>query len=184
MTTLPGDSHGDPHNERDVDAEFARLLKSSGLNLAPGKAPQELPDELRGSSLDLPGSDLGSADSPVEASDEERARARAAHPSSGFPGTPHVWRASDRDPDLDDDEVIYGDFEAPDPTWEAASAGALWSWTALIGGFVLMMVVIVSPTLPAWLGLVAAAASIGGLIALLLRVPRHERDDGDDGAQV
>lgn len=184
MTTLPGDSHGDPHNERDVDAEFARLLKSSGLNLAPGKAPQELSDELRGSSPALPGSDLGSADSPVEASDEDRARARAAHPSAGMPGKQTVWRASDRDPDLEDDEVIYGDFEAPDPTLEAASPGAMWSWTALIGGFALMVVVIVTPTLPPWLGLVAAAVSIGGLIALLLRVPRHGRDDGDDGAQV
>lgn len=179
---------------RDVDAEFARMLEGEGLSLNPGAAPREpaAPERPRAPRPTDP-SEHGeeaefwspSADSPLEPpSAESIARARAAHPSAGDPlrESGGADRAMPRE--LDDDEVLYGDFEAPDPDLPTPSDAALWAWTALLGGFVLMLVVAVMPALPGLLGWLGGIASLGGLIALLLRAPRSRRDDGSDGAEL
>ncbi|MDN5599588.1 MAG: hypothetical protein L0G52_03545, partial [Brachybacterium sp.] len=59
-----------------------------------------------------------------------------------------------------------------------------WSWTALLGGFVLMLIVAVTPALPGLLGWLGGLATLGGLVSLLLRAPREHDDDRDDGAEV
>ncbi|MFC7374306.1 hypothetical protein ACFQS2_11480 [Brachybacterium sp. GCM10030267] len=192
------------HDPRDVDAEFARMLESEGMMLNPGEAPHEPaaedhgppprdPDEDGDAPADQdPGTggpdedDLWSfsADSPSEPpSAESRARSRAAHPSAGPPDVADGVRGTAGPRELDDDEVLYGDFEPPDPDLPEPSSGALWSWTALIGGFVLMLVVTASATLPDFLAWLGGLAAIGGLVSLLLRVPRS-RDGDDDGAEV
>lgn len=189
MSTDPGQSP----EPRDVDAEFARMLEGEGLPLRPGRAPREPAAPERSApqrDADGGGEDgetlwSVSADSPSEPpSAESVARARAAHPAAGGRGTPRGSRGGDVPRELDDDEVVYGDFEEPDPDLPTPSDAAMWSWTALIGGFVLMLVVAVVPSLPGPLGWLGALATLGGLIALLLRAPRGRRDEGDDGAEV
>lgn len=204
MSTSPDDRR-DPKDPRDTDAEFARMLEQEGLELGPGQAPREpaatehprLPRPADRPDSAAEGSDdLWSfgADSPHDPpSPESWARSRAAHPAAGGdPARRTGSQASDRSrghDDLDDqgdfvtdDEVIYGDFEPPDPDLPEPSSGALWSWTALIGGFLLMLAVTATPTLPGFLGWLGGAAAVGAVVALLLRVPRTRADD--DGAEV
>lgn len=154
---------------RDVDAEFARMLEGEGLELRPGDAPREP------AAQDPP--DLPEDDGPELPPEQSRARSRAAHPSAGEP--PSQEREL-----YTDDEVLYGDFEQPDPDLPTPSDAAMWAWTALLGGFVLMLVVALTPTLPGVLGWLGGLAALGGMVALLLRAPRRRRDDGDDGAEV
>ena len=185
---------------RDVDAEFARMLEREGLRLRPGEAPKEPAAPERptpGGDDPAGGADQESlwsfsADSPPEPpSADSVARSRAAHPAAGgrgaagrAPGTAGGASGTDVPRELDDDEVIYGDFEEPDPDLPTPSDAAMWSWTALVGGFVLMLVVAAVPSLPGPLGWLGGLATLGGLIALLLRAPRERRDDGDSGAEL
>jgi hypothetical protein len=182
--------HDRRHDPRDVDAEFARMLAGEGLEVPPGEAPREpaAAEHHRDDEGPLDGDvDDGlwtfSADSPPEPpSDRDRARSRAAHPAAGGMGASGI-RGAAGPRELDDDEVVYGDFEAPDPDLPEPASAILWSWTALVAGFLLLMAVAVTPALPQWLGWIGAAAAVGGVISLLMRVPRS-RDEDDDGAQV
>lgn len=162
-------SHEEPQGPRDVDAEFARMLEGEGLELRPGDAPREP------AAQDPP--DLPEDDGPELPPEQSRARSRAAHPSAGEP--PSQEREL-----YTDDEVLYGDFEQPDPDLPEASAHTLWSWTALIGGFALILAVTISSTLPMFLGALGGIAALGGLIGLLLRVPTSRDEDRGDGAEV
>src|SRR5699024_85989 len=177
---------------RDVDAEFGRMRERGGLDLRPGEAPRALaaPERPRPSDGSSPAAEAASlwsfsADSPPQPpSPESIARSRAAHPSAGGPVPPASPRGQAGPRELDDDEVLYGDFEQPDPDLPTPSDAAMWAWTALLGGFVLMLVVALTPTLPGVLGWLGGLAALGGMVALLLRAPRRRRDDGDDGAEV
>ena len=71
----------------------------------------------------------------------------------------------------------------PDPDLPQADPAALWAWVALLGGIALLMAVTFTTTLPLWLAWVGGAATLGGLVALLARVPRG-RDEDDDGTRV
>lgn len=183
---------GPSPDPRDVDAEFARMLEDEGLVLRPGDAPREPAAPERPSPHghdreDDEGDSLWSfsADSPPEPPDPESvARSRAAHPAAGRPDPTAGFRGAAGPRELDDDEVLYGDFEQPDPDLPTPSDASMWSWTALLGGFVLMLVVTVTPSLPSLLGWLGGLAALGGMVALLLRVPRDRRDEGDDGAEV
>ena len=165
---------------RDVDAEFARMLEGEGVSLQPGEAPREpaAPEPDDSWAQDTP------EEEPGPPSAESIARARAAHPSSGAPIGAGTRGGADAPRELDDDEVIYGDFVAPDPDLPQPSSPVLWSWTALLGGFVLVLVMVVTPSLPGFLGWLGGVAALGGMVSLLLRLPRGRREDGDDGAQV
>ncbi|WP_114856335.1 hypothetical protein [Brachybacterium sp. YJGR34] len=174
------------HDPRDVDAEFARMLELEGLELHPGEAPHEpaAGEHPRPSDEDPDGFVEG-PDSPSEPpSAESRARSRAAHPSAGGHDPTAGLRGAVGPRELDDDEVIYGDFEPPDPDLPQPTSALLWSWTALLGGFVLILVVAISTALPTALGWVGAVAALGGIVSLLWRAPRERRDEGDHGAQV
>ncbi|MDV3296556.1 MAG: hypothetical protein LOY01_12190, partial [Brachybacterium paraconglomeratum] len=111
---------------RDVDAEFARMLRDEGLALGPGRAPREpaAPEDEDG-----PGRFAAEEDEDgpptEEALQEARRRAREAHPSRGPRDAPPR--------ELDDDKVLYGDFDPPDPDLPQPSSAVLWSWTALLG---------------------------------------------------
>ena len=162
---------------RDVDAEFARMLRDEGLALGPGRAPREpaAPEDEDG-----PGRFAAEEDEDgpptEEALQESRRRAREAHPSRGPRDAPPR--------ELDDDEVLYGDFDPPDPDLPQPSSAVLWSWTAMLGGFVLLLAVTLSTSLPSVLGWAGGVAALGGMVSLLLRLPRRPRDEGDDGAEV
>lgn len=190
MSTDPGRGH----DGRDVDAEFARMLEGEGLVLRPGEAPREPAAPVRrrpgaeGETWDADGDEplwSPSADSPPEPpSPQAIARSRAAHPSARAHDPIAGLRGAAGPRDLDDDEVLYGDFEPPDPDLPVPSERALWSWTALLGGFAMLLIVAVTPTLPALLGWTGGLAALGGLVSLLLRAPREHPEDGDDGAEV
>lgn len=169
-------------DDRDVDEEFARLLEGEGVRLDRCSAPHELPEsERRAAAIRRASAD------PADVADEgpsasARERARAAHPSAGAHPSRHVWRGGDRDPDLTDDEVIYGDFEAPDPDLAPASSKALWSWTGLLCGIAIMFAVVFIPVLSGmWAG-IGAGIAIVSLVSLLSQAPRRPR--GGDGAEV
>ncbi|HEX7350811.1 hypothetical protein [Brachybacterium sp.] len=189
---------GPSPDPRDVDAEFARMLEGEGMVLRPGDAPRE-PAAPEHPSMQEHRSELGhdseddgddslwsfSADSPSEPPGPESvARSRAAHPAAGGPDPTAGLRGAAGPRELDDDDVLYGDFEQPDPDLPTPSDASMWSWTALLGGFVLMLVVTVTPSLPGVLGWLGGLAALGGMIALLLRAPRERRHEGDDGAEV
>ncbi|MGP9682146.1 MULTISPECIES: hypothetical protein [unclassified Brachybacterium] len=177
---------GSAHDPRDVDAEFARMLESEGMVLRPGEAPHEPAARTPDPTDDAAGDDLWSysAESPPEPpSAESRARARAAHPSARPPEPVAGPRDAPRPRELDDDEVLYGDFEPPDPDFPQPTSASLWSWTALIGGFLLLVIVPMFSVLPGILGWLGGLAALGGVISLLLRVPRSRHGD-DDGAEL
>ncbi|MCW1803751.1 hypothetical protein [Brachybacterium squillarum] len=173
--TAPREEHPEG---RDVDAEFSRILADQGLVVGPGEAPrepaaEEAPrrEDERSWSDDEPGS-------PAEPSEDSRARARAAHPSAGARPDPR-----DRQEEDEEEAALLGDFVPPDPDLTPASSSLLWSWTALVGGLVLLLVATVSATLPAWLGGLGGLIAVGGLIALLLQVPTSRRGD-DEGIEL
>lgn len=176
---------GRGHDDRDVDAEFARMLEGEGLVLGPGEAPREPaaaePPEDEGP---WPEDD----DAPGPPSPEAIARSRAAHPSAARPPGPgREGRDGPRPPrELDDEDVLYGEFEPPDPDLPTPSDRAMWSWTALLGGFALLLAGALTPAMPAVLGWLGGLAAVGGLVALLLRAPRGDGDDEDPhgGAEV
>ena len=170
---------------RDVDSECARMREGAGLVLRPGEAPRE-PAAPEHVSADEEDDSLWSfsADSPSEPpSPESVARSRAAHPSAGREDPTAGLRGAAGPRELDDEEVLYGDFEPPDPDLPRASEGTLWSWTALLGGIVLMLVVVVTPTMPGFLGSIGGLAALGGAISLGLRAPRQPRDEDAAGPQ-
>ncbi|MDN5898839.1 MAG: hypothetical protein L0H74_02090 [Brachybacterium sp.] len=187
---------GQSPDPRDVDAEFARMLEGEGLQLRPGRAPREpaAPERPEPPVGEDPGGTDDeplwsfSADSPPEPpSPESVARSRAAHPAARGPGPAVGPRDADVPRELDDDEVIYGDFEEPDPDLPTPSNAAMWSWTALLGGFVLLLIVAVTPSLPNALGWLGGLATLGGVVSLLLRAPRERPDsqgDHDNGAEL
>src|SRR5699024_8455411 len=108
---------GSAPDPRDVDAEFARMLECEGLVLRPGEAPRE-PAAPEHVSADEEDDSLWtfSADSPSEPpSPESVARSRAAHPSAGRGDPTAGLRGAAGPRELDDEEVLYGDFEPPDP---------------------------------------------------------------------
>lgn len=160
---------------REIDEEFARMLQGEGVRLEPLSAPRELAESERG----LPRT--FSADEPEDHTESEasaRQRARAAHPSAGAGTVAHPWRGSDRDPEVDDEEILYGDFVAPDPDLPTPSNRSLWGWTGLICGLVVVIASAMSPVVTsgwAWLG---AGIAIGSLISLLAQAPRRREGDG------
>lgn len=168
----PRDGESRDDETRDVDLEFARLLEAQGVLLPPGQAPREpaaLDDSLRRSP---------SADSPHEPpTEEQRAQARAAHPSRGRrSAVPRELEAGPED-DLAPDAWM-GDFVPPDPDLPQPSSRSLWSWTALIVGVLVMVVVAVIAALPTWVGALGALAALGGVISLLMHAPTHRDGDG------
>jgi hypothetical protein len=163
---------------RDVDAEFARMLRDEGLELGPGQAPREPAAPETGPEEEdrEEGWPFADDDADEPPSEESRRRARAAHPALGPRDAPPR--------ELDDDEVLYGDFDPPDPDLPQPSSAVLWSWTAMLGGFVLVLAVALSASLPSLLGWAGGAAALGGMVSLLLRLPRRSREEGDDGAEL
>ncbi|WP_152353114.1 hypothetical protein [Brachybacterium subflavum] len=85
--------------------------------------------------------------------------------------------------DAAEDEVLLGDFEPPDPDLPQASDSAVWSWTALLGGVLLALLAAVLDSIPTWVGALGGIAAVGGLVALIARIP-PDRSDPTDGAQV
>lgn len=159
--------------DRDVDEEFARLLEAQGVRLPTVQAPRE--PAAREQAERGPRSPESPVDPPSE---EQRALSRAAHPSLGRRArAPRELEESDVD-DLEDRDAWMGDFEPPDPDLPEPTPRALWSWTALIAGVIILLVVAVVPALPTWLGGLGGLAALGGIVALLLRAPRHREDDG------
>lgn len=161
--------NGEP---RDVDLEFARLLEAEGVMLPPGEAPRE----PAASATKHQG--VHSPQSPAEpSSEDERAQARAAHPSGGR----WTGRPDSTDNHLQDTlapDAWMGDFTPPDPDLPQPSSQALWSWTALIAGIAALLVVAVVPALPTWIGGIGGLVALGGIIALLLGAPKHRDGDG------
>lgn len=164
MTPEAQDGSEDRH-DRDYDAEFSRMLGDEGLATPSGRAPREPP---------APGGDR-----------RERNPDARDHDACADRGDPH--HLDDEEPrippELEDDEVLLGDFEPPDPDLPTPADSTVWSWAALIGGLVLVLLGSTTAIVPTWAGPIGAAIGIGGLVSLLWKVPRGPSDDGN-GAEV
>ncbi|MFC0675978.1 hypothetical protein [Brachybacterium hainanense] len=189
---MSGHAAGRPP-ERDDDgvaAEFARMLSEEGMVLRPGAAPHEppAPPPRSGQSAGTP-----SSPSPEER-EAGRARARAAHPSSrGVPASGSERRGSrsrggvtsSSAGEQDAEEpMLPGDFVPPMPGPVAVSRGAVRSWAALGLGVLVLLLSATTALLPPWCALLGAGLATGGIVSLLLRIPRTRPDPDDDGAQV
>ena len=134
MNTSPDDR--ERPGPRDMDAEFARMLEQEGLELGPAP-PREPPagDHPRGPLTDPPALTTScGASAPIRlpTRPEPSPAPLPGRPSWRRPGTGPARRAR-RGRFLSDDGSSTG-FRPPDPIARALR-GALWSWTALIGGF-------------------------------------------------
>ena len=80
--------------------------------------------------------------------------------------------------------MLYGDFEPPDPDIPQATSAVLWSWTALVGGFVLLLATALSASLPPLLGWAGGAPAPRGVVSQQLPLPPDPPAEGAPGAEL
>ena len=87
------------------------------------------------------------------------------------------------DDQLPDEEEGYQP-PAPPPLPRVAP-DRMAAWVGVFGSpAVLLVALIFSVSLPAWLGYLLVAGFVGGFVYLVYKMPRGPRDPWDDGAQV
>ncbi|MEX5294908.1 hypothetical protein QYM41_06470 [Kocuria sp. CPCC 205268] len=104
-------------------------------------------------------------------------------PEEAVFGGPPAGADEDRDPeDPEDDDAPYS--PDPGPVTQGLSAGAVLSWTVLVGVPVLLVVLSLLPGSLPWWAIVAGLVTVIGAIGHLLTSLPDDRDDLDDGARV
>jgi hypothetical protein len=94
----------------------------------------------------------------------------------GFDGEPEDQRAED------DEEGFVPPEPPPLPKLAPDRAAA---WAGVFGSpVVLLMTLILSVSIPTWLGYLLVLGFVGGFVYLVVQMPREPRDPWDDGAQV
>lgn len=87
-------------------------------------------------------------------------------------------------PEPDDDEVEGFTPPEPPPLPRLAPDRAL-AWAGVFGSpLVLLLALLLSVTIPTWLGYLLVCGFVGGFMYLVVKMPREPRDPWDDGAQV
>ncbi|HZL80575.1 MAG TPA: hypothetical protein VFC06_01310 [Demequina sp.] len=102
-----------------------------------------------------------------------------AIPVEAAPQSPGELARGPRDYEVPEDD---SGFEEPDPELGNPDPATALSWFALGIGVLGLFVVVIAGS-PPWVGVLSTALTVGGLVALLVRLPRHT-DRDDDGAQV
>ena len=90
------------------------------------------------------------------------------------------------DPDEPPEDVDEERFvPPPPPPVPRTSPDRLAAWGGLFGApLVLLVVLLLGRSLPAWLGYVLVAWFVGGFLYLVVQMPSGPRDPGDDGARL
>ncbi|GAA4758332.1 hypothetical protein GCM10023350_50090 [Nocardioides endophyticus] len=82
-----------------------------------------------------------------------------------------------------DEEEGYVPPEPPPLPTIAPDRGL--AWAGVFGSpLVLLVCLIVSISIPTWLGYLLVVAFVGGFVYLVLQMPREPREPWDDGAQI
>ncbi|PWJ49886.1 hypothetical protein SAMN06264364_12452 [Quadrisphaera granulorum] len=111
------------------------------------------------------------------------------------PAEPPVDRAVER-PQLPDgrggteaDPLAEEHWTPPEPPPLPSGSWRAWRtwlpWVGVLGvPFFFLVVLVVRPPLPPVVVLVAVLGFVAGFVTLVLRLPSHREDDGDDGARL
>lgn len=106
-------------------------------------------------------------------------------PFGGRFGDPDAFRVPEPEPeDLEPDEE-EGYVPPPPPPLPTLPPDRGLAWAGVLGSpIVLLVALVLSISIPSWLGFVLIAGFIGGFLYLVVKMPREPRDPWDDGAQV
>jgi hypothetical protein len=107
-------------------------------------------------------------------------------PFGGRFGDPSALDAFDQDPREQPEEDLEEGFVPPEPPpLPRLTPDRAVAWAGVFGSpLVLMMALILSLSIPAWLGYLLVVGFVGGFIYLVVQMPREPRDPWDDGAQI
>jgi hypothetical protein len=107
-------------------------------------------------------------------------------PFGGRFGDPRAFATPDEeilDEVEPDDEEGYVPPEPPPLPTLAPDRGL--AWAGVFGSpAVLLVCLILSISIPTWLGYLLVVGFVGGFVYLVLQMPREPRDPWDDGAQI
>lgn len=83
------------------------------------------------------------------------------------------------------DEDEEGFVPPPPPPLPRLEPDRMLAWAGVLGSpVVLLLALIFSISMPAWLGYLLVLGFVGGFIYLVVTMPREPREPWDDGAQV
>jgi hypothetical protein len=124
---------------------------------------------------------------PAQEPDAPSAAPVSDAPFGGRFGDPRAFVSPD--PEItdevadDEDEEGYVPPEPPPLPTLAPDRGL--AWAGVFGSpAVLLACLILSISIPSWLGYLLVVGFVGGFVYLVLQMPREPRDPWDDGAQV
>jgi hypothetical protein len=109
-----------------------------------------------------------------------------AAPFGGRFGDPSALAGYDDVPDeLDADDLEEGYEPPPPPPLPRLTPDRAVAWGGVFGSPVLLLLaMILSISIPTWLGYLLIVGFVGGFGYLVFQMPREPRDPGDDGAQI
>jgi hypothetical protein len=170
----------DPRPPLDVDTAFAAIVANwsddveddGGMHPWPAEEDLESPRHREGPS---PDDDQPAAESPRDTGDP-----RVIRPA--IPDLPDPFQVPPTRAGAEPEERFIPPEPPPLPRGDLFGRLA---WAGVLGGpLFLLLAAMVWRDAPQILVLGAVAAFIGGFVALVLRLPQHHDDDGDDGAVV
>lgn len=148
---------------RDEDEIFAEIVAAFDRPAEGGEVPWPAEEDVDDVDDDV-------SDGALERADDPRGERTAARV---------VKRAADEEEEEEEEHFI----PPPPPPLPRADPMTLFSWIALLGGpLYLVLSVFLSWAVPSWAAFAAVAAFIGGFVALVLRMGDDPPDD--DGAVV
>jgi hypothetical protein len=85
----------------------------------------------------------------------------------------------------DDDDEVVGYVPPEPPPLPRLSPDRALAWAGVFGSpLVLLLALLLSISIPTWLGYLLVCGFVGGFVYLVVKMPREPRDPWDDGAQV
>ncbi|WP_028645734.1 hypothetical protein [Nocardioides sp. URHA0020] len=107
-------------------------------------------------------------------------------PFGGRFGDPRALEGYDEEPEVPvDDDVEEGYVPPEPPPLPRLSPDRALAWAGVFGSpLVLLLALILSLSIPTWLGYLLVVGFVGGFIYLVVQMPREPRDPWDDGAQI
>jgi hypothetical protein len=185
---------GDAGRDADLDAAFAQIVAGWDEDTPVGEIPPwPASEDATSSDVEVVGSDdpadvRGGTDQPPPPTSMEQIRYVRDHGLPTPDGDPQSVEPSPlsgpRDWELAAEHE--GHFVPPDPPFSARvdTIGQLaWAGVVLGPAFLLFAGLFWRDVGRLWLA-IAAAAFVGGFVALVLRLPQSRDEDGDDGAVV
>jgi hypothetical protein len=109
-------------------------------------------------------------------------------PFGGRFGDPRAFASPDAEvaDELDQDDDVEEGFVPPEPPpLPTIAPDRGLAWAGVFGSpAALLICLILSISIPSWLGYLLVVGFVGGFIYLVLQMPREPRDPWDDGAQI